>query len=134
MTQDYTATTRFIRVSVRSFYLPEQSDPAEARYVWAYRVRIENVGAETVRLERRTWRITDAAGWTQTVSGDGVIGQTPQFGPGDVFEYTSGTPLSTPSGIMSGLYHMVALGSGEAFDVEIPAFSLDSPHEHTRLN
>jgi ApaG protein len=134
MTQDYTAVTRGIRVSIRSFYLADQSEPQEGRFVWAYRVRIENGGAETVRLDRRTWRITDAAGWTQTVSGDGVVGQTPILAPGAMFEYTSGTPLSTPSGIMRGAYHMTAIASGETFDVEIPAFSLDSPHEHTRLN
>lgn len=134
MTQDYTAETRGIRVSVRSFYLADQSDPQEGRFVWAYRVRIENRSTETVRVERRTWRITDASGWTQTVSGEGVIGQTPQIDPGEMFEYTSGTPLATPSGIMQGTYHMLAIGSGEAFDAAIPAFSLDSPHEDTRLN
>lgn len=134
MSQDYTATTRAIKVSVRSFYLTDQSDPDEGRYVWAYRVRIENTGPVAVQVMRRTWRITDGLGRVQTVSGDGVIGQQPTLDPGESFEYTSGTPLETPSGIMSGLYHLIATASGEAFDVAIPAFSLDSPHQDTRLH
>jgi ApaG protein len=134
MTQDYTATTRAIRVSVRSFYLTDQSEPDEGKFVWAYRVRIENTGPETVQLLRRTWRITDGMGRVQTVNGAGVVGQQPTLDPGESFEYTSGTPLETPSGIMAGAYHLVATGSGEAFDVEIPTFSLDSPHQDTRLH
>lgn len=131
---DYSATTRSIRVTVRSFYLEDQSKPAEGRFVWAYRVRIENQGGETVQLLRRSWRITDGRGRTQSVSGEGVVGQQPTLDPGESFEYTSGTPLDTPSGFMLGTYHMVAIGSGEPFDVEIPAFSLDSPHQNTRLH
>jgi ApaG protein len=83
---------------------------------------------------RRTWRITDGNGRTQTVSGEGVVGQQPILDPGESFEYTSGTPLDTPSGFMLGIYHMVATASGEAFDVAIPAFSLDSPHQNTRVH
>ncbi len=134
MSQDYTATTRDIRVSVRSFYLTDQSDPDENRYVWAYRVRVENRGPVAVQLLRRTWRITDSNGRTQTVSGEGVVGQQPELEPGEVFEYTSGTPLDTPSGIMLGQYQMVVQATGETFDVTIPAFSLDSPHQDTRLH
>ena len=127
MTDDYTATTRGIRVSVRSFYLADQSRPAEGTHVWAYRIRIDNFSRETVQLLRRTWLITDARGRTQRVHGEGVVGQQPVLEPGEAFEYTSGTPLETPSGFMTGTYHMVAIDSGEAFDVAIPAFSLDSP-------
>ena len=127
MTDDYTATTRGIRVSVRSFYLADQSRPAEGTHVWAYRIRIDNFGRETVQLLRRTWLITDARGRTQRVHGEGVVGQQPVLEPGEAFEYTSGTPLETPSGFMTGTYHMVAIDSGEALDVAIPAFSLDSP-------
>lgn len=97
--------------------------------MWAYRVRIENQCGETVQLLRRTWLITNAHGHTQTISGAGVIGQQPILEPGESFEYTSGTPLDTPSGFMRGTYHMVAAGSAEAFDVAIPLFSLDSPHQ-----
>ncbi len=134
MTDDYTASTRGIRVSVRSFFLADQSRPAEGTYVWAYRIRIDNFCRETVQLLRRTWLITDARGRTQRVHGEGVVGQQPVLEPGEAFEYTSGTPLETPSGFMTGTYHMVAVGSGEAFDVAIPAFSLDSPEADTRLH
>jgi ApaG protein len=131
---EYSQTTNGITVTVRAFYLDDQSKPAEGKYVWAYRVRIENRGGVTVQLLRRTWRITDAGGRTQMVTGEGVVGQQPILDPGESFEYTSGTPLDTPSGFMRGLYHMVAPASGEAFDVTIPAFSLDSPHQNTRLH
>ena len=134
MTQDYTAVTRGIRVSVRSFYLPDQSEPEAKKFVWAYRVRIENTGSAPVQVMRRTWRITDGRGRQQTVNGDGVVGQQPRLAPGETFEYTSGTPLETPSGIMAGAYHVLAPASGETFEVEIPAFSLDSPHQDTRLH
>ena len=134
MSEDYSLTTRDIRVSVKSFFLADQSRPDEGKFMWAYRIRIENRGRETVQLLRRTWQITDAHGRTQTVKGAGVIGQQPVLEPAETFEYTSGTPLETPSGFMVGVYHMVASDSGEAFDVAIPAFSLDSPHQDSRLH
>jgi ApaG protein len=134
MSNDYTATTRDIRVSVRSFYLEDQSKPDESKYVWAYRVRIENRGAAAVQLVKRSWQITDAQGRTQRVQGEGVVGQKPMLDPGEAFEYTSGTPLDTPSGFMRGAYHMVMPSSGESFDVTIPAFSLDSPHQPGRVH
>jgi len=127
--EDYSATTRAIRVSVRPFYLEDQSQPEDRQYVWAYRVRIENNGAENVQLLRRTWQITDSQGRTQHVQGDGVLGEQPRLDPGESYEYTSGTPLETPSGFMTGAYHMVSTDSGEPFDVRIPTFSLDSPHQ-----
>ena len=129
----YEATTRAIRVSVRPQYLPDQSDPADSQYVWAYHVRIENQGIDTVQLRSRHWRITDGLGRLQEVRGLGVIGKTPMLRPGEVFEYTSGTPLSTSSGIMSGTYQMVS-ETGEKFDIEIPAFSLDTPAAPRSLN
>jgi ApaG protein len=134
MTEDYAKTTRSIRVSVRSFYLEDQSEPDESHFVWAYRVKIENQGREPVQLLRRTWKITDARGKTQHVDGDGAAGERPLLEPGESFEYTSGTPLGTPSGFMVGAYHMVAPASGETFDVAIPAFSLDSPHQGGRVH
>jgi ApaG protein len=127
--EDYASTTHDVRVSVRSFFLEDQSEPDEGHYVWAYRVRIENQGREPVQLLRRTWEITDARGRTQHVHGAGVVGEQPLLEPGESFEYTSGTPLDTPSGFMVGAYHMVVPSSGENFDVAIPAFSLDSPHQ-----
>ena len=134
MSDNYSATTRDIRISVRSFFLADQSRPEEGKFMWAYRIRIENRGREPVQLLRRTWHITDAHGRMQTVKGAGVLGQQPVLEPGESFEYTSGTPLETPSGFMTGVYHMVATDSGEAFDVAIPAFSLDSPHQDSRLH
>ena len=130
----YEARTRDILVKVRAFYLDDQSEPDEGRYVWAYRVAVENHGADTVQLLRRTWHITDARGRTQHVHGAGVVGEQPLLEPGEAFEYTSGTPLETPSGFMSGAYHMVVASSGENFDVAIPAFSLDSPHQQGRVH
>jgi ApaG protein len=134
MDHAYTSTTRAIRVSVKTFFLPDQSKPAEGKFFWAYQVRIENQGAETVQLLRRTWNITDGRGGVQKVQGKGVVGKQPVLGPGEAFEYTSGTPLDTPSGIMAGTYHMVVTGTGEAFDAEVPAFSLDSPHQEIRFH
>jgi len=129
----YTATTRAIRVTVQPRYLPEQSDPAKSQYVWAYQVRIENTGAVAVQLRSRHWKITDGLGRLQEVKGRGVVGATPRLEPGEVFEYTSGTPLSTPSGIMGGTYQMVS-DTGESFDIEIPTFSLDAPGSARQLN
>ncbi len=133
MTEDYSAITRGIRVTVRAFYLEDQSKPEEGKYVWAYRVRIANEGGEAVQLLRRSWNVMDSRGRVQRVGGDGVIGQQPTIPPGESFEYTSGTPLETPSGFMKGAYHMVT-SSGESFDAEIPAFSLDSPHQRGRVH
>jgi ApaG protein len=128
----YHETTRSIRVTVEPFYLEDQSSPSDSHYVWAYQVRIENTGEDTVQLVNRYWRITDSFGRIQEVRGAGVVGEQPTLGPGESFEYTSGTPLPTPSGIMVGTYEMVSAGGGR-FDVAVPAFSLDSPHQDVRL-
>ncbi len=134
MSEDYSLTTHDVTVTVRSFYLEDQSKPEDGRYVWAYRIRIQNGGREPVKLLRRTWEITDARGRTQRVHGPGVVGEQPLLEPGASFEYTSGTPLETPSGFMVGVYHMIAPDTGESFDVAIPAFSLDSPHQGGRVH
>ena len=131
---EYSETTRDVRVTVRAFYLEDRSNPDEGHYFWAYRVQIENRGREAIQLLRRTWQITDAHGRMQHVHGAGVVGEQPLLEPGETFEYTSGTPLDTPSGFMSGTYHMVVASSAEAFDVRIPTFSLDSPHQAGRLH
>ncbi len=125
----YQTTTNDILVTVRTFFLEDQSSPEESKWVWAYQVRIENQGRESVQLLRRTWRITDAHGRMQVVQGVGVVGEQPVLEPGDAFEYTSGTPLETASGFMVGAYHMILTTSGEAFDIAIPAFSLDGPDQ-----
>src|ERR1700688_4057831 len=128
----YSETTRSIKVTVKPFYLEDQSSPTDDHYVWAYHVRIENHGGDTVQLRRRHWRITDGLGRVQEVRGPGVVGEQPVLAPGESYEYTSGTPLSTPSGIMVGSYEMET-GDGRSFAVAGPAFSLDSPHQPVRL-
>lgn len=129
----YARTTRAITVTVEPYYLEDQSSPDDHHYVWAYHVQIENRGSETVQLLGRYWQITDSHGNVQEVEGDGVIGEQPVLAPGDVFEYTSGTPLSTPSGIMGGYYRMKT-ESGVWIDVGVPTFSLDSPYESVQIN
>jgi ApaG protein len=134
MTDAYIETTRGIRVTVRSFYLDDQSQPDEGRFVWAYRVTIDNQSQQSVQLLRRSWRITNAAGRVQRVHGDGVVGEQPVLDPGESFEYTSGTPLDTSTGFMAGSYEMVATATGDVFEVTIPTFSLDSPHQNLILH
>ncbi len=129
----YTKTTHAIEVIVKPIYLEEQSSPDEGHFVWAYQIRIENRSADKVQLLNRYWRITDALGRVQEVRGAGVVGEQPVLAPGEAFEYTSGTPLPTSSGFMAGTYEMVRDG-GDRIEVEIPAFSLDSPHEPTQLH
>ncbi len=129
----YEKVTRNICVSVRPFYLEEQSSPDEDHFVWAYRVSIENRSTETVQLMNRHWRITDKHGRLQEIKGPGVVGEQPVLKPGETYEYTSGCPLGTPSGIMVGSYEM-STTAGERFDIEIPAFSLDSPYDTAAIN
>jgi ApaG protein len=123
----YEQTTKAVTVRVRPEYLKDRSDPDDRRYVWAYHVEIENRGNSTVKLLTRHWRITDGHGRTQEVRGDGVVGEQPVLRPGERFAYTSGCPLTTPSGFMVGSYQMVT-PDGDQLEVAIPAFSLDSPH------
>ena len=129
----YHATTKEIEVSVEPFYLEDQSEPDKGHFVFAYHVRIENHGGQTVQLINRHWQITDGMGRTQEVRGPGVVGEQPVLGPGEMFEYTSGCPLTTPSGIMAGTYEMEGPDGGR-FDVEIPIFSLDSPDVRVNIN
>ena len=131
--ETYERVTRGIRVSVRPHYLEDQSDPDEPRYVWAYTVRINNESEIPVQLRTRYWSITDSRGQTDVVAGDGVVGEQPIIRPGEGFEYTSSAPLATPSGLMVGTYGMETT-DGELFDVDIPAFSLDSPHEMRQIH
>jgi len=129
----YIATTHNITVKVEPQFLSEQSDPASDQYVWLYTINIENGGTNVVQLLNRHWIITNAMGHVEEVQGPGVIGEQPILKPGDSFQYTSGCPLRTPSGMMVGTYEMVGPGE-ERFDVNIPAFSLDSPHQARQLN
>lgn len=128
----YERETRGVVVRVEPEFLESQSSPEDSRFVWAYTIEIENRGGDAVQLMSRWWRIMDAEGRVQEVRGPGVVGEQPVLKPGETFKYTSGAPLGTPSGLMSGSYQMRD-GGGEDFDVEIPAFSLDSPHERGNL-
>jgi ApaG protein len=121
------ALTRGIRITVQSRYLPEQSSPAERRYVFAYTIRIENEGSTRAQLRSRHWVITDGNGETEEVRGPGVVGKQPVIEPGGAFEYTSGCVLKTARGAMRGSYQMTP-DSGEAFDAEIASFTLSLPH------
>ena len=129
----YCQTTKSIRVSVEITFLEKESSPRESHFVWAYAIKIENLGTVKVQLINRTWSITDADGQTLIVKGPGVVGEQPIIPPGESFQYTSGTPLKTPSGLMVGTYEM-ADPQGIKFDVNVPAFSLDSPHQTVNLN
>ncbi|MGA9463340.1 MAG: Co2+/Mg2+ efflux protein ApaG [Terracidiphilus sp.] len=129
----YMANTRGIVVSVEPTYLETRSSPDSSQYFWAYRVLIENQGHETVHLLSRHWMITNARGEFTEVKGPGVVGEQPVLKPGERFEYTSGAPLDTPSGMMGGAYQMES-ESGERFDIEIPTFSLDRPNQGVILN
>ncbi len=129
----YEAVTRGIRVRVVPQFLEEESSPEDGRYFWAYTIDIINESSETAQLRSRHWRITDANGRLEEVRGPGVVGQTPVLEPGASFRYTSGCPLTTPSGIMVGSYQMTT-ESGELINVAVPAFSLDSPHAARSLN
>ena len=122
----YKSTTHNVTVSVVPKYLAQESIPEKNIFVWSYTVRIENNGDDALQLRARHWKITDGYGRVQEVHGPGVIGEQPVIKPGDSFEYTSGTPLSTPSGIMTGSYDMETT-DGQTMGVVIPAFSLDTP-------
>lgn len=127
----YSKTTRDIKVTVFPSYLPEQSD--SNAHSWAYFIRIENNGEETVQLINRYWRITDGNGFVQEVRGPGVVGEQPRLEPGDSHQYTSGVSLKTTTGIMQGHYGMLT-DNDEMFTIDIPAFSLDSPEQLKRAN
>ena len=122
----YRATTRQVQITVTPEYSSERSEPDEDEYFWAYTIEILNLGEEAVQLISRHWIITDANGRTEEVKGAGVVGKQPLLRQGERFEYTSGVPLKTPSGLMRGTYQMVT-EDGEDFDAEVPAFSLDAP-------
>lgn len=113
-----------IRVSVS--YLPEQSEPARGRWFWAYHIRIENSGVQTVQLLTRHWLITDGRGVQHAVEGEGVVGEQPMIAPAASFDYVSGCPLATPTGAMQGSYYMMG-EDGIGFNVAIPRFALIAP-------
>ncbi len=130
----YEQETAGVVVRVAPQYLADESAPERRRFVWSYTIEIENRSGDTVQLLSRFWRITDENGITQEVRGKGVIGQQPVIEPGQLFKYTSAAPLAAPSGVMFGAYSMQRLDNGEAFDIDVPIFALESPHQSKRLN
>jgi ApaG protein len=121
------AVTRGIRVRVQSQYAADRSRPAQNEWVFLYTVTISNEGSEPAQLVTRHWIITDGTGHVEEVRGPGVVGQTPTLAPGETFEYTSGSTIATPFGVMEGTYQMVA-ESGEQFDAKIAPFTLSEPY------
>ncbi|MGH8442591.1 MAG: Co2+/Mg2+ efflux protein ApaG [Nevskiaceae bacterium] len=120
-------TTRGVRVQVRPRFIPEQSDPDNGQWLFAYHITIRNDGGDTVQLISRHWVITDGEGKVEEVRGPGVVGYQPVLKPGEEFEYTSGCPLTTPVGTMHGEFNMIVAGSGEKFDAKIEPFRLAVP-------
>ena len=129
----YQAVTRNIEVTVTPQYLPERSSPESNEYFWAYTIEIINRGAETVQLRTRHWRITDGFGRRQEVKGAGVVGKQPVLKPGESFEYTSGVPLPTPSGFMTGSYGMASV-DGEAVRHRDPDLFARQPGSGRTIN
>lgn len=115
-----------IDVEVETRFVPDQSQPADNRYVFAYTITLHNAGDTGAQLLARHWVITDANGKVEEVRGDGVVGEQPWMRPGDSYEYTSGAVLETSVGTMEGSYRMVA-DDGTHFDAKIPAFVLSIP-------
>ena len=129
----YTKTTNKINITVNPYYLEDQSEPEDQHYVWAYQVTINNLSSHSVQLKNRYWKIIEGNGFKQEVSVQGVVGEQPIQKKKKKFEYTSGTPLSTPTGFMEGHYEMEKT-NGKKFEASIPTFSLDSPFTVNKLN
>ena len=129
----YSKTTSGVTVTVKPYFLDDQSSPNEGHYVWAYQVNIVNSSRNTMKLRHRNWIIIDATGKIMNVQGEGVVGEFPILEPGDSFEYTSGTPLKTNNGIMQGFY-LMSKENGKQIKIDIPAFSLDSPYSKNNFH
>lgn len=127
----YEAETDGVTVRVTPDFLPEESSRAKGRFVWAYTVEIENRSQREFQLISRRWVITDGLNRTETVRGQGVVGEQPSLKPGEAYRYASACPLTTPSGMMGGAYQMLST-EGELFEVAIPTFSLDLPQAGER--
>lgn len=113
-------------VKVEAAYIPSESDPDGARYIFAYTITIMNKGDAPAQLLNRHWVITDSNGKVQEVKGEGVVGEQPYIKPGQGFQYTSGTMLETPFGVMQGTYEMIS-DSGDSFNAEVKPFRLATP-------
>ena len=122
------AVTNNVRVEVESQYASEHSQPFQNQWFFYYTIRITNESDETVQLLSRHWIINDAGGHVEEVRGPGVVGDQPVLAPGESFQYTSGCPLKTSTGVMHGTYQMVVTDGGKRFDVEIAPFALHEPY------
>ena len=120
----FSLSTKNIWVEVRPEYLDGHSDPEARQFVWAYHVAITNSRNDTIQILSRHWKIADSNGESQQIVGDGLVGQKPTLSPGDSFDYSSGTPLRSPSGFMSGFFHAIT-EKQERFNIIVPAFALD---------
>lgn len=129
----YSKTTKGITITVKPYFLEDQSSPHESHYVWAYKVNIQNLSNISMKLNHRNWIIIDAHGKIINVQGEGVVGEFPVLEPGESFEYTSGTPLKTNNGIMQGFY-LMSQDNGKQHKIDIPAFSLDSPYNKKKFH
>lgn len=121
-----TAMEACIKIEVETQYVEQQSEPSKNKYLFSYTVTIANLGNEPVTLNSRHWVITDANGHKSEVQGNGVVGETPTIEPNTAFQYSSGTVLETPFGVMEGCYQMT-LPRGEPFEARIPTFRLAIP-------
>ena len=129
----YSKKTNDVTVSVTPYFLDDQSSPQENHFVWAYKVNITNSGSTSIKVNHRNWLIIDANGKVINVQGEGVVGEFPIIEPGQTYEYTSGTPLKTNSGIMQGFY-LVSKDNGNKIKIDIPPFSLDSPYNKRKVH
>lgn len=129
----YEQRTDDVIVRVAPEFLAEQSNPSDSRFIWAYTVEIDNQSDRDLTVTDRFWQIADSSGQVQEVRAAGVVGETPVVKSGETFRYTSGAPLTAPSGMMRGAYTM-RTESGESFDIIVPTFLLDSPHEGHSFN
>jgi ApaG protein len=126
MSSDPKLSAADIRIETQCWYMAEQSNPEERRFVFSYTISIHNDGPEMAKLMTRHWLITDADGKVQEVHGDGVIGDQPEIPPGEQHTYSSGTIIETPVGTMEGRYGMTS-SSGLKFETPIPIFRLAVP-------
>ena len=117
--------TEGMRITVRPLFLRDQSRPSVGQFVFAYFVRIENIGEQAAQLLSRRWLIHDSVGEDTEVAGEGVVGEQPLIAPGQVHEYQSYCILKSPRGHMEGQYHFVR-ADGTRFDAQIPRFALDA--------
>jgi len=129
----YEQRTDDVVIRVEPEFLAEQSSPRDSRFIWAYTVEIDNQSERDLTVTDRFWQIADSNGQVQEVRAAGVVGETPVVKSGETFRYTSGAPLTAPSGMMRGSYTMSS-ETGETFDIIVPTFLLDSPHEGHSLN